>query len=344
MGKKLGASFLKTKILLRESGVQREITISSEDKPDIPDTLKSRWQALIDLSAEVFDMPAVLFMRIHKNDVEVYLKSSNKENPYEVHQKEPLGSGLYCETAIGEDEPFKIPNALKDDRWKDNPDVNLGMVAYFGIPIKWNDSEVFGTLCFLDNEENPFALTHKKALETYQAIIEGDLHTLEVTTHLDKLARYDSLTEIPNRLSLYERLEEATNLYHRNHDPFCFVILDIKDFKAINDKYGHDEGDEVLRAMGRCLRKRLRTSDVYGRFDGDEFAMLLRGTTRDKAENVVSDLKIACAEEEPLKTYEVDFKYGIAEMNKAIKKPEMLYRIADQAMMRAHAMSTKEHF
>ncbi|MGD9887177.1 MAG: hypothetical protein AB7T03_04355 [Bacilli bacterium] len=57
-----------------------------------------------------------------------------------------MGHGLYCETVIGKDEPMIVENAISSEVWKDNPNIKLNMIFYFGLPIKWHDGEFFGTI------------------------------------------------------------------------------------------------------------------------------------------------------------------------------------------------------
>lgn len=324
----------KTKVYLRELGLSKNIEITSTNKPIISQNIQEKWQNILDATAEIIDVPAALIMRITQNHMEVFLKSSNPENPYDTAGKDTLGHGLYCETVIGENRALHIKNALKDHKWKDNPDVKLNMVAYYGMPIKWKDGEVFGTICVLDNKEHTFQDKHIRLIELYKEAIETDLYNFELIKHLTNVARIDSLTNISNRLSVFERLDEEFHLYQRNAQPFCLVIIDLSEFKDINDRYGHEQGDAVLKAVARVLKKRLRLSDTFGRIGGDEFMMVLRNTDEKGAENVIVNLKETFQEEPVLKKYEVDFTYGIAVMSKAITSPKMLYKKADKSMLK----------
>ena len=324
----------KTKVYLRELGLSKNIEITSTNKPIINKNVQEKWQNILDATAEIIDIPAALIMRVTQNHMEVFLKSSNPDNPYDAAGKDTLGHGLYCETVIGEDRALHISNALKDHKWMDNPDIKMNMIAYYGMPIKWKDGEVFGTICILDNKENTFKDKHIRLIELYKEAIETDLYNSELIQHLTNVARIDSLTNIPNRLSVFERLEEEFNLYQRNAQPFCLVIIDLSEFKTINDRYGHEQGDAVLKAVARILKNRLRLSDTYGRIGGDEFMMLLRNTDKKGAENVIVNLKETFQDEPILKKYSVDFTYGIAEMSKAITSPKMLYKKADKDMIK----------
>ena len=132
------------------------VPISSSAKPEIDMPFQKKWQELVDIAARIIGVPAGLIMRMLRHEVEVYKTSHTRGNPYEAGEKAALGYGLYCETVVGKRAPLLVPNALNDESWKDNPDVKLNMISYYGVPIRWPDGEIFGTLCVLDSKENHY--------------------------------------------------------------------------------------------------------------------------------------------------------------------------------------------
>ncbi|MGL1936818.1 MAG: hypothetical protein OCD01_17455 [Fibrobacterales bacterium] len=114
------------------------------------------WQELIDLLADIVNVPAGLVMHLNEQrELEVFVSSKTSGNPYAVGDKEIMeNSGLYCERVIKTNNQLKVPNALIDDEWKNNPDVKLNMISYLGEPILWPNGNPFGTICILDNKEN----------------------------------------------------------------------------------------------------------------------------------------------------------------------------------------------
>ncbi|MDN3617076.1 MAG: sensor domain-containing phosphodiesterase [Vibrio gallaecicus] len=145
---------------------------------EIPDNMRVGWQNIVDLLAQITDVPAALVMRVHPESIEVFSTSKTEGNPYNVGDSETLGNGLYCETVINSQQILTIPNAQKDPEWANNPDIQLGMISYCGIPLLWPNGESFGTICILDSEENHYTPTYIKLLESFRVSIESQLTTL----------------------------------------------------------------------------------------------------------------------------------------------------------------------
>jgi hypothetical protein len=98
--------------------------------------MQKSWQQVVNLVAELSDVPSALIMKVHRHSIEVYKANDSNESPYRENECELLNGQLYCETVITEQRSLSAPNTLKDKEWKDSPDVSLGMIAYYGLPLK----------------------------------------------------------------------------------------------------------------------------------------------------------------------------------------------------------------
>jgi two-component sensor histidine kinase len=154
------------------------VPITSKEKPAIGNDFEEKWQELVDLAARIIGVPAGLIMRLLEQEIEVFKSSHTDNNPYEPGEKADLGFGLYCETVVGKRKELLVPYALKDENWKDNPDVKLNMVSYYGVPIRWPDGEVFGTFCVLDDKENHYTEDQKTLVYKFAELVERDLEIL----------------------------------------------------------------------------------------------------------------------------------------------------------------------
>jgi nitrogen-specific signal transduction histidine kinase/ActR/RegA family two-component response regulator len=154
----------------------------------------NKWQKTIDIVARLFDVPAALIMRVHSGQIEVLLSSHSDGNPYEAGEMAYLDTGLYCETVMATRAQLMVPNALHDDAWKNNPDIALGMVSYFGIPLIWPDGDIFGTICVLDEKTRDFSEFYQSLLWEFKQIIE--LNFVQSKIFHDKLKESEKQLQI----------------------------------------------------------------------------------------------------------------------------------------------------
>lgn len=113
---------------------------------------------------------------------------------------------------------------------------------------------------------------------------------------LDRLRRIDTLTGLSGRGDWEERAERLLRVRAGNDEPACLLLIDIDDFKLVNDHHGHAAGDDMLRAVANLLRTVLRPKDRAGRLGGDEFVVLLPGTEPAEAGRVAERLRGAVAQ------------------------------------------------
>jgi two-component system cell cycle response regulator len=108
-------------------------------------------------------------------------------------------------------------------------------------------------------------------------------------------AAHDPLTGLFNRRYFERRLREESAHARRHRRPFSIVMLDLDHFKLVNDAYGHEDGDRVLRHVSEVIQAMLREDDVSCRYGGEEFVLLLRGTTGMAARVVANRLRATLA-------------------------------------------------
>lgn len=124
----------------------------------------------------------------------------------------------------------------------------------------------------------------------------NQIELAETVQRLHVLATTDMLTETANRRHFLERTEAEMARARRFDEQLSLAMLDADLFKNVNDTYGHAGGDAVLRALARTCRQMLRSHDVVGRLGGEEFAICMPATAKEKAEIVCNRLRIAMEE------------------------------------------------
>ncbi len=163
-----------------------------------------------------------------------------------------------------------------------------------------------------------------------------------MTEDLKKISVTDSLTELFNRRYFQERLFEEMERSKRHNEPFTIFIMDIDDFKALNDNYGHMTGDKALKRIAHAISDAVRSIDVAARFGGEEFSVILPYTTKvnsyviaERIRRNVEDMRFIGNKIPPGQV--VSISIGIAEFPADSDSMEDLIDKADQAMYLAKA-------
>ncbi len=172
-------------------------------------------------------------------------------------------------------------------------------------------------------------------------MVERQLHEAAVRRQhqreeetVEYLAYHDALTDLPNRNVFYDRLQQAILTCYREKKPLAMLLLDLNQFKDVNDTFGHLYGDLLLRQIGPRVRKCLRESDTVARMGGDEFAILLPNTPMEGASLAARKLLKAIEAPFLLKdvTLEVGVSIGIALYPEHGEESDVLFQRADTAM------------
>ena len=178
------------------------------DEIKVPQQVLENWQVTANLLAEITGIPAALIMRVHAREIEVFISSDSAGNVYHQGEKMPLDTGLYCETVMGTQRELLVPNALKDPVWNHNPDVELGMISYFGLPLTWPTGEIFGTICILDQQENAHSERTRHLMERIRDSIQFGLQIL-YNASAERMQAEEELRRAHEALNL--RVQEQTN-------------------------------------------------------------------------------------------------------------------------------------
>ena len=147
----------------------------------------------------------------------------------------------------------------------------------------------------------------------------------------------DPLTGLLNRRAFHERLQEEADRARRYGEQFSLLLLDADHFKSINDTFGHDTGDEVLRWLGRLLIEHTRVADSPFRIGGEEFAIMAPAAGPEVARAVAERILRTVAESRPptAAQLKVTLSAGYVTCPDHGKNPDLLFHLADQALLQA---------
>lgn len=168
-------------------------------------------------------------------------------------------------------------------------------------------------------------------------LIHAENALIQSQEKIQHLAHYDALTNLPNRVLITERIEQAIHFSDRENWSFALLFLDLDDFKIVNDSLGHHYGDALLKKVAQRLQKNLREVDTAGRLGGDEFVVILSNTNSNGAAYVAQ--KIINAFKEPFnvdsKMLSIQTSIGISIYPENGRDSHTLTRHADIAMYQA---------
>jgi len=202
-------------------------------------------------------------------------------------------------TSIPKNSPFAPSGCLDGQRsgCDDDKDLPLRDVrgSYVIAPLRDRSRSV--ALFYADSLREDVEAADAAAAVAYALDIAEIVRVnLSMAGELAALARTDSLTGLPNRRVFEERLEQELRRSARSRRPFALAIVDLDRFKQINDDYGQQVGDEVLRAFAMAIRRYARQADFVARFVDDKFAMLLVDADRGAAHTILERILHAVRE------------------------------------------------
>lgn len=199
------------------------------------------------------------------------------------------------------------------------------------VPVMLNE-RYFGVLS-IGSKNRPFSHQDEELfviLAKHLAVIWANR---ELMSMLELQAMQDYLTGLWNRRYLQVRLPEEQARVQRSREPLSIVMIDLFNFKEVNDRFGHGAGDRLLASVARCLKKATRSSDILFRYGGDEFLILMPGANASGGREVMERIEALLRQTQGLEETTIDF--GIASFPQDSEDLDELCRIADKRMYEA---------
>ena len=290
--------------------------------PEIPDNEESRLATLRSLAVldtqpeerfdrltrmckRLFDVPIALVSLVDEN--RQWFKScvglSASETPRDIS---------FCGHAILGSDIFVIPDAAKDERFADNPLVveEPHIRFYAGCPLTSSNGSKLGTLCIIDRKPRQLTAEDLETLEDLATMVERELEAVQ-------LATLDELTKISNRRGFLALAQHSLSLCVRQAIPASLAFIDLNNFKPVNDRFGHAEGDRALGAFSEQMKIAFRETDLFARLGGDEFVVLFSNSSLESAEKAIRRFVglLDDYNKQASRGYDLAFSYGIVEFD-----------------------------
>jgi diguanylate cyclase (GGDEF)-like protein len=202
-----------------------------------------------------------------------------------------------CSHTLLVDECIISEDLTQDDRFKDSPFVTSGLKVrfYAGFALKSRGQNI-GTLCIIDDKPRSFSNEDIATMRDLASWAQTEINLtqlgevqIQLINDLDqaqKDAKIDDLTGLWNQGAIKEVLQRAHHRHLITEQPYSLMMVDIDNFKQINDTQGHLFGDQVISAIADELKQSIRPTDTIGRYGGDEFLIILENCNYQRAEEL----------------------------------------------------------
>jgi diguanylate cyclase (GGDEF)-like protein len=206
-----------------------------------------------------------------------------------------------CAHTLLVDECIISEDLTQDDRFKDSPFVTSGLKLrfYAGFALKSRGQNI-GTLCMIDDKPRKFSNEDIATMRDIASWAQTEINLtklsevqIQLISDLDQAqrdAKIDGLTNLWNQAAIKDILIRAHHRHLLTEKPYTLMMIDIDNFKVINDSYGHPFGDQIIQSVADALRDSLRPDDAIGRYGGDEFLVILENCPHRRAEELAQRL------------------------------------------------------
>ena len=208
------------------------------------------------------------------------------------------------------------------------------MPSLLVLPLSVHE-RVLGTLVLGSEKPHAFSESVRPTLEVLASHMSVSLANARMLKRLEEQATTDGMTGLLNKRTLMSEADRRIKIATRFKKPLSLLVVDIDHFKKVNDNYGHDVGDVVIKGMGDVLRRIKRDTDIVGRFGGEEFVIVCEQTDEEGAVNLAERIRRelrATTFQTELGPLSVTCSLGVAPFPAAGRDWETLFKATDEAL------------
>jgi len=279
-------------------------------------TINEAMEQVMDKIGEIFSPVSHAFLLMDKDTEELYFKIvKGKSADKLANRKLAKGEGL-AGWVLENGKPDFIENAAKDSRISKSIDklTDFDIKSMIAVPLEVTDKRIGAFQLINKTEEGTYSADDLNIMTTiveYASMAIEKVYYLSAMKDLDNI---DSLTGVYKRSYFDTQFSKEEERAARYNNPLSMLIVNIDDFKVLNDEHGHEAGDQILKDLAAILKTAVRRVDVVTRYGGDEFAILLPQTSKGNAELVREriDKDISKSSKKGPVTYTVSIGLGSA--------------------------------
>lgn len=237
------------------------------------------FERIVQLASEALEMPIALVSLVDR-DRQWFLARHGLEVPETPRRM------AFCAHTITGDAVLMVPDARLDDRFKTNPLVleDPQIRFYAGAPLHSPQGHNLGTLCVIDRRPRQLDSHQLAMLELMADLVVRELE-------LRRLSSLCPVTGLTNRSAFFQQGQQEFDQARSSGLPLQLLNVDIDDFRQINNRWGHQAGDQVLLDVCRVAAARLRPQDLFGRIGDEEFAVLLVNCSPEEAMAIAESIR-----------------------------------------------------
>ena len=359
----------KFEAFLREEHSLRELAIADAGKPAIDKALITRWRSLFNIASLEASAAIVMILQV-KQDLISILLTSDGSDPANVDAS--IANGLYCVSAQGKSGLLLTNKATSETDAADTGDMP-SVKTCFGLPIQWPDEALFGVVCVLSHAGKTLKPVYWNVLSDLKTALELDLELLishqqapqiskqEAPAALDSKAiekamqlmqaqqqaqptETDALTSVYSRKKIEDILKHEFDRAKRYFKTFSVTMIDLKDFREVNNSFGRAAGDEILKAFAKSIGSKIRETDFWGRWGGDAFILVCPYADTVETQQMFTRIKPLVTSDMKAVAAYTDFYFGVSQYEPDDLTHQAIVRRAEENMEQYEEMLKRKAF